>query len=187
MLAALALGVLIGAEDADARLDGGLSFGKSGGRTFASSPVTLTASDDVAALDDPMLVYAGQPTYPGGKLGGLFNRPGFVGGFAAGFLGAGVLGVLFGHGMLGELSGVASCLGLIFQLILIGMLTRLIWSRWHAGKGAPFAGLSPRQLADAYGRSRNEALPDIDTGASADAALGEAENDAFKNRDRPRR
>src|SRR5271169_4264239 len=58
MLAALALGVLIGAEDADARLDGGLSFGKSGGRTFASSPVTLTASDDGAALDDPMLVYA---------------------------------------------------------------------------------------------------------------------------------
>jgi predicted lipid-binding transport protein (Tim44 family) len=107
----------------------------------------------VASLDRAS---AGQQN---GSLGGLFNRPGLVGGFAAGFLGAGLLGLFFGHGVFGGLGGVASYSGLLCQLALIAMLARLIWS-WWSGRNAPaFAGLSPRQLADPYLRSRNEAFP----------------------------
>ncbi len=95
-----------------------------------------------------MLPSVTQPIYPGGSLGGLFSRPGLLGGFAAGFLGAGVLGVLFGHGMLGELSGVASVLGLIFQLILMVMMARLIWTWWRADKVAAVR----RSIAAATGR-----------------------------------
>jgi predicted lipid-binding transport protein (Tim44 family) len=116
-----------------------------------------------------MLPSAAQPAYPGGSLGGLFNRPGLIGGLAAGFLGAGLFGLLFGHGVVGELGSVASVLGLAFQLTLIVMLGRLIWTWWNIGQADAHAGLSPRQLADAYGSSRHAVLPDIDAGSSLDA------------------
>jgi hypothetical protein len=47
--------------------------------------------------------------------GGFFNRPGFLGGLFAGFLGAGLLGMLFGNGLMGGLGGAASMLGLPLQ------------------------------------------------------------------------
>jgi hypothetical protein len=162
VVAALALSLVISAESADARLTSEWEFGGSVARSFM--PLANAVFGEMSPFGDPALPSAAQPT--GGSLGGLFNRPGLVGGFAAGFLGAGLLGVLFGHGIYGELSGVASVLGLIFQLALIVTLGRLIWTWWRADRAA-FADLSPRQLADAYGRSRHEVLPDIKTGADA--------------------
>lgn len=160
----LALGLLMWSDDADVRAEDGSGF--AGIAAFAAtgltgSPVPLDNSLPTSA--------AAQPTYQGGSLGGLFNRPGLLGGFAAGFLGAGVLGLLFGHGMIGELGGVPSILGLLFQFTLLAMLGRLIWSWWRVDSVATVADLSPRQLADAYERSRNEALPDIDAATDGDA------------------
>jgi hypothetical protein len=164
--AALAVALLLWAEDADARLEGAPSVGKSAGGTFLAPQVAVPAPAVIAANDHAT---AGS-SYPGGSLGGLFNRPGVIGGFAAGFLGAGVLGWLFGHGFVGELGSVASIFGLVFQLALIALLCRLIWT-WWSGRNAPaFAGLSPRQLADPYLRSRHEFLPDIEAPTSADDA-----------------
>ena len=114
--AALAVALLLWAEDADARLEGGSSIGSSATGTLLTPPVVAPAFAVMAANDH---VTAAQPPYPGGSLGGLFNRPGLLGGFAAGFLGSGVLGLLFGHGLVGELGSVASVLGLFFQLALI--------------------------------------------------------------------
>lgn len=168
-LVALAFGLLIWSEEADARLDAGLSFA-------GESIYTAIGWD---AFDSSTVPTAAQPSYPGGSLGGLFNRGGLIGGFAAGFLGSGVIGFLFGHGVIGELSGVASVLGLLLQLALIVMLVRLIWTWWHDNKVDAIGNLSPRQLADAYGHSRNEALPDIDRGAQPEAALGENHKDAL--------
>jgi hypothetical protein len=164
--AAVSAMLLLCAEDTSARSDNGL---KAGGlaRTFISSPA---AAIRVAALDHAT---SGQQS---GSLGGLFNRPDPVGGFAAGFLGAGLFGLLFGHGLLGGLGGVMSYLGLVFQLALIVMLGRVIWT-WWSGRNAPaFAGLSPRQLADPYLRSRNELLPGAEALASAE--LGGADEAA---------
>jgi hypothetical protein len=104
---------------------------------------------------------AAQPTYPAGSLGGLFSRPGLIGGFAAGFLGAGIFGLLFGHGVVGELSGVPSILGLMFQFALLVAFGWLIWAWWRADRAAGLAQLSPRQLADAYGRDRDGGLRDL--------------------------
>src|SRR5580700_11465643 len=163
--AALAVALLLWAEDADARLAGGPSLGRSADRTLLAPPVATPIFLVMAASDH---VTTAQPSYPGGSLGGLFNRPGLLGGFAAGFLGSGVLGLLFGHGLFGELGSVASVLGLVFQLALIALLCRLIW-RWWSGRNAPaFAGLSPRQLADPYLRSRHEFLPAIEAPHSVD-------------------
>jgi hypothetical protein len=104
-----------------------------------------------------------------------------IGGLAAGFLGAGVLGVLFGHGMVGELTGLPSILGLFLQLGLLLLLARLIWTWWRLDKAAALAALSPRQLADAYGRSRNEGLGDAadgknDSSKSEETMAGEKQH-----------
>jgi hypothetical protein len=183
MLTALTMSLLISAEGADARLKSEWKFGGSLAQ-FMSLPfsATVLGNDmigesfsgysgigDVADTGNALLPRVAQPT--GGSLGGLFSRPGLVGGFSAGFLGAGVLGLVFGHGMTSELTGVASFMGLIFQITLILMLARLFWTWWRADRSAAFADMSPRQLADAYGRLRNEALPDID---AVEAELSEA-------------
>jgi hypothetical protein len=174
MLAAFGLALLIWSQDADARLKSEWRFGGSAAHLFTSS---RAAANDMSTFDGSMRPYAAQPTYPGGSLVGLFSRPGLTGGFAAGFLGAGLLGVVFGYGVTGELTSVAAFLGLIFQLALVVLLARLFWTWWHVGKAASFPVLSPRQLADAYGRTRNETLPNIDPAADAETTLGKTGND----------
>lgn len=178
-LTALVLGLLLWSEDADARFEDGSSYGEA----FLSLPAGSAVAADLTALGGELLPSVTQQTYPGGSLGGLFNRPGLIGGFAAGFLGAGFLGLLFGHGVVGELSGFAAVLGLLFQLALIVMLARLIWTWWRDDKADVLATLSPRQLADAYGRPRNEVLPDIAEITGADETLGEPAKDAFAHKD----
>src|SRR5262249_5686096 len=122
----------------------------------------------LAADQEEISPCAAQPAYPAGSLEGLFSRPGLIGGFAAGFLGAGIFGLLFGHGVVGELSGAPSILGLIFQFALLLALGWLIWTWWRADKTAA---ASPRQLADAYERARNETLPDLAADASAGSKM----------------
>jgi len=200
VLAALLTSLVFSAEGADARLKsewkfGGSLFGGSlagglmslpgasawfgDGSSFDASMLPTILPEMLPEVLPNMLPMAAQPA--GGSLGELFSRRGFLGGFAAGFLGAGVFGVLFGHGIYGELNGVVSVLGLVFQLALIAMLGRLIWSWWRADGASRYADLSPRQLADAYGRAPYEALPAIDSPASADVSLGDAD-DIFKRR-----
>jgi hypothetical protein len=154
--AILAFAFLVWAEEADARL---------AGRTRLAADETAVEASRLAAIEARVddSACAAQPAYPVGSLGGLFSRPGLIGGFAAGFLGAGVFGLLFGHGMIGELGSFPSMFGLLLQVALLLMLGRLIWTWWRADKAAAMAKLSPRQLADAYGRARNEGVPDIKT------------------------
>ena len=108
----LAFGLLLSAEEADARLARDARFAD-GERAIGLNQLAL------AAHQEEISPRAAQPAYPAGSLGGLFSRPGLIGGFAAGFLGAGIFGLLFGHGLIGELSGVSSILGLVFQFALL--------------------------------------------------------------------
>ena len=79
---------------------------------------------------------------------------GMLGGLAAGFLGAGLFGMLFGGGLFAGLGGLSSILGLILQIGLIVLVVRLAMSWWQR-RHAPAAGLCrrPRRLA----RARNRA------------------------------
>ena len=159
----LAFGLLLWAEEADAWLGRDARF--DGVRAVGLSEPAL------AADQEEISPCAAQPAYPVGSLGGLFSRPGMIGGFAAGFLGAGIFGLLFGHGVIGELSGVPSILGLMFQFALLLALGWLIRAWWRADKAATVA--SPRQLADAYERARNETLPDFAPDDAESKADGE--------------
>ena len=134
LLAALATLVFL-AADADARVGGGSSSGSRGMNTYSPPPATRTAPNRAAPLERSMT----QPSQPGGALSRpaapaqrpFFNRPGFLGGLAAGFLGAGLLGLLFGHGLFGGLGGLASILGLVLQIGLVVIVARLLWAWWQ--------------------------------------------------------
>jgi hypothetical protein len=150
----LATALLIWTGEGDAQLKGRSSFVRYSLPSFVLTPSPLSSYVVAASLDHPA---SGTQS---GTLGELFNRPGLIGGFAAGFLGAGLLGLFFGHGLFGGLSTAASLLGLIFQLALVLLLCRLIWTWWSGRNQRAFTGLSPRQLADPYLRSRHELPPD---------------------------
>jgi predicted lipid-binding transport protein (Tim44 family) len=68
-----------------------------------------------------------------------------LGGLAAGFLGAGLLGMLFGGGMFSGLGGLSSIFGLILQIGLIIIVVRLAMSWWQRRRAtAPaYAGVAP--------------------------------------------
>jgi predicted lipid-binding transport protein (Tim44 family) len=160
--AALTLALLFGAEDADARFDGKLKVAS------VAAPAFILVSNDHLATTGQVP----SPVPSPGSLGGLFSRHGLIGGFAAGFLGSGLLGLMFGHGMVDELGSAASFVGLLFQLALIAMLCRLIWSWWTVRNEPAFSGLSPRQLADPYLRTRHELAPSFDPSTDSDDGSG---------------
>src|SRR4030081_431082 len=146
----LALPLMLPISAADARVGGGGSSGSRGGRTFSAPPSTSTAPNAAQPFNRTMT----QPGSPGmnagaagAAKGGFFNRPGMgmLGGLAAGFLGAGLLGMLFGGGMFSGLGGISSIFGLILQIGLIIIVVRLAmkwWQRRNATASA-YAGAAP--------------------------------------------
>jgi predicted lipid-binding transport protein (Tim44 family) len=151
---ALALPTVLAISAADARVGGGFSSGSRGSRTFAAPPATSTAPGTAQPFNRTFT----QPGSPGigAPGGGLFNRPGglfgggrgLLGGLAAGFLGAGLFGMLFGGGLFSGLGGFSSILGLILQIGLIIFVVRMAMSWWQRRQGAEPAyagasGLSP--------------------------------------------
>ena len=151
LLALCAIGATLAltAVDADARSR--VSAGSRGTRTFSAPPPTATAPNAARPMERTMT----QPGQPGSTAatrpapqtaptGGFFNRPGFLGGLFAGFLGAGLLGMLFGGGFMGGLGGIASFLGLLLQVGLVVGVGMLAWRWWqrrnqpaHAYAGGP--------------------------------------------------
>ncbi len=125
-----------------------MNAGSRGSRTFSAPPPTATAPNAARPIERSMT----QPGQPGAASvarpaapaasGGFFNRPGLLGGLAAGFLGAGLFGMLFGHGLLGGLGGIASFLGLILQIGIVALVVMLLWRWWQrrSQPAAAFAG-----------------------------------------------
>src|SRR5882724_930614 len=123
----LALPLMLAISSADARIGGGGSSGSRGARTFSAPPSTSTAPGTAQPFNRTM------------------TQPGSPGGLAAGFLGAGLLGMLFGGGMFSGLGGLSSIFGLILQIGLIIIVVRLAmawWQRRHASASA-YAGAAP--------------------------------------------
>jgi predicted lipid-binding transport protein (Tim44 family) len=154
----LAVPLVIAISSADARIGGGGSSGSRGTRTFSAPPSTTTAPGTAAPMNrtftQPGSPGMGAPAAAGAAKGGFFNRPGMgmLGGLAAGFLGAGLLGMLFGGGMFSGLGGLSSIFGLILQIGLIIIVVRLAMSWWQrrhtpaaAFAGGPDAGSATQQ------------------------------------------
>jgi predicted lipid-binding transport protein (Tim44 family) len=158
-LCALLAVLAFAATDADARAGRGMGFGSRGSQTFSAPPSTTT-SPTARPIERSMT----QPAQPGGAfaqrpplsspVGGFLNRPGFFGGLFAGFLGAGLLGMLFGHGFLGGLAGFASIIGLMLQVGIIVIIGYLVWTWWQR-RSQPALASGPALRDDASGNSRS--------------------------------
>jgi predicted lipid-binding transport protein (Tim44 family) len=133
-LFAVAATLIFLVAEADARTRG--NFGSRGTKTYSPPASTATAPNSARPIERTMTQpNAAQPsaaprTTGMQQPGGLFGRPGFFGGLAAGFLGAGLIGLMFGQGLFGNLAGLASILGFVVQLALIGGVAWLIVSWW---------------------------------------------------------
>ncbi len=174
LLAALALV----AADANARAGGGSSFGSRGTRTFSPPAATQTAPNTAAPIERSMT----QPSAPSSSpaAGGWFGRPGLLGGLAAGFLGAGLFGLLFGHGLFGGLGGFASIFGLLLQLALIFFLAWLIWGWWQRRNAPAYAGASMlRGMMPGDGGSHAGGIGSF-AGSAGRVAIAKADYDAFE-------
>src|SRR5260370_29803390 len=143
-----ALPLILAVSSADARIGGGMSSGSRGARTFSAPPSTSTAPGTAQPFNRT-ITQPGSPGLgaPAAAGGGFFNGGGrgLPRGLAAGFLGAGLLGMLFGGGMFSGLGGLSSIFGLILQIGLIIIVVRLAmawWQRRHTPASA-YAGATP--------------------------------------------
>jgi predicted lipid-binding transport protein (Tim44 family) len=134
----LALPLMLAISPADARIGGGVSSGSRGARTFSAPPSTSTAPSTAQPFNRTMT----EPGNSGAAAGGgFFNRPGgMFRGLAAGFLGAGLFGMLFGGGMFSGLGGLSSIFGLILQIGLIVIVVRVAMSWWQRRHAPAYAG-----------------------------------------------
>jgi predicted lipid-binding transport protein (Tim44 family) len=79
---------------------------------------------------------------------------GMLGGLAAGFLGAGLLGMLFGGGLFSGLGGFASILGLLLQIALVVLVVRFAMKWWQRRNAPAYASAGPAP-APAQGQQTN--------------------------------
>jgi predicted lipid-binding transport protein (Tim44 family) len=140
-LFAILTALVLVASDADARAGRGGSFGSRGSKSFSTAPPTATAPGGGTTLQRTT-AQPGPTTgaRSPGLFGGAFNRPGLFGGLLGGFLGAGLLGLLFGHGLFGGMGGIASIFGLLLQIALVVIVARLIWGWWQRRQTPAYAG-----------------------------------------------
>lgn len=139
-LLALAAALTVAAPVVEARPGGGGSVGSRGSRTYTAPSATPTAPGGGTTMQRSQTAPSPGMGSPG------MQAPGrrFGGGFFAGLLGAGLIGALLGGGFFGGLGGLASMIGLLFQVglvVLVVMLALRFFRRRNepAGAGAPYA------------------------------------------------
>jgi predicted lipid-binding transport protein (Tim44 family) len=182
----LAVPLVIAISSADARIGGGGSSGSRGSRTFSAPPSTTTAPGTAQPMNrtftQPGSPGMGAPAAAGAAKGGFFNRPGLLGGLAAGFLGAGLLGMLFGGGMFSGLGGLSSIFGLILQIGLIIIVVRLAMSWWQRRQtpAAAYAGGPDVGPAAAQSSFRSGMGFGLGSGSSAPLEILPADYEAFE-------
>ncbi len=145
----LALALPLGSQSVDARAGGGFGFGSRGTRTFSMPAPTATAprpAQPIQRSETPSANYGnsgfGSTAQP--------RRFGFGTGLAAGLLGAGLFGMLTGNGFFGGLGDLASLLGLVFQVALIGGLIWMALRFFRSRANPAFAGMGAGQARRDY-------------------------------------
>ncbi len=140
---------------AEARPGGGSSSGSRGARTHQAPPPTRTAPEAPQRFDRTQTAPS-QPTAPSAAparpgapatagaaaaatRGNWFQRNPFL----AGFLGAGLFGMLLGGGLFSGLSGLAGVLGLLLQVALIALLVMFAVRLFRRRQQPAMAGGAP--------------------------------------------
>jgi predicted lipid-binding transport protein (Tim44 family) len=135
------------------------------------------------------LTQPSQPSYaPGYNPAPVYGRPafgggGFMSGLLGGLIGAGIGGMLFGHGMFGGIGGFSGIIGLLLQIALVVFVVRWLFRRFAGpSTGVPFmAGLgvgNPMPQAMNFGNSGRSSGPPA--AANTAVALSQADFAAFE-------
>ncbi|QCI69158.1 hypothetical protein E8M01_10965 [Phreatobacter stygius] len=151
MTAVASVALMLGALAAEARPGGGRSSGSRGSNTHSAPPATNTAPSTA----QPMQRTTAPTPAPGTQQPGMGQRPpaanqpaaqgsrwgGLGMGLAAGFLGAGLFGLLSGGGFLSGLGSLMGMVGFLFQVALIGgvifLVVRFLRGRREQQAGGP--------------------------------------------------
>ncbi|MFT8720977.1 MAG: TIM44-like domain-containing protein [Acetobacter malorum] len=179
------------AQYADARPGQGSSMGSRGSRTWSAPPSTNTTPYGAAPMDrsiTPRTPAPGYNGYPGqSNYGAPFNRgmgtasrhP-FLTGFAGGMLGAGLFGLLSGHGFMGGVHGLFSFIGLMIQIGLIVMIVMWLVRRF-SGNGSSRRGNSGFPLNQgASGPAPSTTPAGFPAGGGSSLAITSADYQAFQ-------
>lgn len=136
--AALALAFTPGL--ADARAGNGGSMGSRGGRTWSTPPSTNMAPYSAQPMQRSMTPSAPAPSpgYAAPAFGA--QRSPFMSGLFGGLIGAGLGGLLFGHGLFGGINGIGGFFGFLLQVFLIVLVVRWLYRRFFRGSQPLFAG-----------------------------------------------
>jgi predicted lipid-binding transport protein (Tim44 family) len=143
LAAIAALALLLTPGLADARAGNGGSFGSRGSQTWSAPPSTNTAPSGGQMMQRSLTPNAPSPSPGfGAPVGapGFGGRSPFVSGLMGGLIGAGIGGLLFGHGFLGGGGlGFGGFLGFLLQIFLIVMVVRFLL-RWFRNRTPATAG-----------------------------------------------
>ena len=183
LIALLAIAATLAFVAVEATAAPRMNSGSRGNRTYSAPPPTATSPNtarpierSVTRPDQPGAAIA-RPATPASQPGGLFNRPGMLGGLAAGFLGAGLIGLLAGHGFMGGLAGIASFIGLLLQVGLVVIVATLAW-RWWQRRSQPASAFVGGSALRAMGV--NVAQPLAGSAAEAPIEIKPEDFDAFE-------
>ena len=171
--ALLALAIAAAPGFALARAGDSSSMGSRGSRTYSAPPPTNTApyTAPVQRSLTPGAQRGGTAT--GGMMpGGSGMHGSFLSGLFGGLIGAGIAGMLLGHGFFRGMGSFGGIIGLLIQIALIVWLVRFIVRRVLAPSGVG-AGFAPRVAPSAAG-----AAPMM--GGRAGPAIGAADFQAFE-------
>ncbi|WP_051291788.1 Tim44 domain-containing protein [Acetobacter nitrogenifigens] len=136
-----------------ARPGGGGSMGSRGGRTWSAPAPTRTAPSGAMPMDRTIA----PPASPGSAIPGygapyrsgassmMGMRHPFLRAFAGGMLGAGLFGLITGHGFFGGIHGLFSFIWFLLQIAVIALIVRWLFRKFvsrRASAPSPF-GASP--------------------------------------------
>jgi predicted lipid-binding transport protein (Tim44 family) len=131
-----------------ARAGNGSSMGSRGSMTYSAPPTTNTAPYSAGPLQRSMT----QPQQNYGSRGygsPGYNQParsGFMPGLVGGLIGAGIGGLLLGHGFFGGGLGFGGFIGFLLQIFLLVMVVRLAF-RWFGNRQRPAMAGGPNIFA----------------------------------------
>lgn len=168
---ALVAAMSLGAGDAFARAGGGKSSGSRGSMSRTAPPTTDTAPRQAQPLPGAQTPAA--PSVRQGTAGAAAQAAqpsrmrNMMGGFALGFLGAGLFGLLSGQGFFSGIGSLLGMLGFILQIALIFFVVRWAINYFRGRQAAP-AGAAPGN-----GYARQPMQPEMpQQAASAGTASG---------------
>uniref|UniRef100_A0A8J4H8Q7 Tim44 domain-containing protein n=1 Tax=Acidicaldus sp. TaxID=1872105 RepID=A0A8J4H8Q7_9PROT len=154
----------------EARAGSSSSMGSRGSRTYMAPPATGTSPYSAAPLERSMTPRS-NPGYRAGNGYGMAPSHPFLSGLFGGFLGAGLMGMLLGHGFFWGMGGFGGFFGFFLQIILIIWLVRFLARRFVGPRLMP-AGMAPRVAPAAMGGGMG--------GSSRGPAIGPADFHAFE-------